>query len=276
MKTLFLKTILIFVGVLSVVFLFSQVGYSKQKKRLKQSSVIIAGHNAAKSLGEIPMPYFKKIRKKYKILYGHTSHGSQITTGLKMVAARDNDLFAPPYIKEVGPDLGHLGNTDWVTQTKRVLSTHPDYNVVMWSWCGGCSDNTHEGINTYLKSMEKLEREFPNIIFIYMTGHLDGSGPAGTRKNGLPNLRKNNAQIRAFCKRKKKVLFDFEDIESYDPNGKYYPNETDQCGWCETWCVQNACPKCTICAHSHCFNCFQKGKAFWWMMARIAGWNEKQ
>ena len=26
-------------------------------------------------------------------------------------------------------------------------------------------------------------------------------------------------------------------------------------------------------AHSHCLNCYQKGKAFWWMMARIAGWD---
>jgi hypothetical protein len=27
------------------------------------------------------------------------------------------------------------------------------------------------------------------------------------------------------------------------------------------------------CAHSHCFNCYLKGKAFWWLLARMAGWS---
>ena len=64
----------------------------------------------------------------------------------------------------------------------------------MWSWCGGCSDNTTEGIATYLKEMTALEKEYPNVQFIYMTGHLDGSGTNG-------NLNKSNEQIRAYCKK---------------------------------------------------------------------------
>ena len=62
------------------------------------------------------------------------------------------------------------------------------------------------------------------------------------------------------------------DIESYDPDGNYYPDASDDCGWCSTWCAGHSCPACGSCAHSHCFNCYLKGKAFWWMMARLAGW----
>jgi len=30
---------------------------------------------------------------------------------------------------------------------------------------------------------------------------------------------------------------------------------------------------CDECAHSQALNCVLKGRAFWWMMARLAGWN---
>jgi hypothetical protein len=137
--------------------------------------------------------------------------------------------------------------------------------MVMWSWCGGCSDNTEEGINIYLNAMNGLEQDYPGVTFIYMTGHLDGGGPEG-------NLYLRNNQIRDYCNNNDKILFDFADIESYDPDGIYYPDASDACEWCYDWCAIYPCPDCG-CAHSHCFNCYLKGKAWWWMMARIWGWN---
>ncbi|MPN49210.1 hypothetical protein SDC9_196825 [bioreactor metagenome] len=87
-------------------------------------------------------------------------------------------------------DLGHNGDIAWVKATEDFLNKSDcDRNVIMWSWCGGCSDNTETGINAYLKNMDKLEKKFPNVTFVYMTGHLDGSG-----KNG--NLNKINNIIR--------------------------------------------------------------------------------
>jgi hypothetical protein len=139
--------------------------------------------------------------------------------------------------------------------------------MAMFSWCGGCSDNTEAGINTYLDKMNELEADYPGIFFIYMTGHLDGTGPSG-------NLYARNNQIRDYCMANDKVLFDFADVESYDPDEVYYPDETDACNWCYDWCAVQVCPACGGCAHSHCFNCYLKGKAWWWMMARLTGWND--
>jgi hypothetical protein len=182
-------------------------------------------------------------------------------TGLTMLAAEDA-LYERPTFHEVSDDLGGLGDTTWVAPTRYYLNDHPECNAVIWSWCGGCSDNTEAGIDIYLNAMASLEAEFPGVLFVYMTGHLDGTGPDGV-------LYRNNNRIRAFCEANGKVLFDFADIESYDPAGNYYPDETDACAWCADWCTSHTCADCGGCAHSHCFNCYRKGMAFWSMMARV-------
>ncbi|HBC46837.1 MAG TPA: hypothetical protein DEO84_01580 [candidate division Zixibacteria bacterium] len=226
---------------------------------------IIANHQASADFTAIPEAYFNQIRANYNFFYGHTSHGSQIMTGISILEVENGVLYAQPDFSEYGSDLGHNGDISWVTPTRDYLDSHPSCNVVMWSWCGGVSDNNEEGINSYLNAMNQLELDYPGVTFVYMTGHLDGSGMDGT-------LYANNNQIRAYCESNDKVLFDFADIESYDPDGTYYPDETDYCNWCYDWCAIHTCPSCNECAHSHCFNCYLKGKAFWWMMARVDGW----
>ncbi len=231
------------------------------------AEAIIAEHFACGEFVLIPDSVIENIGTDYDIYYVHTSHGNQIMTGIAEVYAEDN-FYVPPPFHEVSDDLGGSGDTTWAPGTRAYLNAHPECNMAMFSWCGGCSDNTEEGINIYLAKMEELEADYPGVICIYMTGHLDGSGVDG-------NLYARNNQIRAYCNSNDKILFDFADIESYDPDGAYYPDETDYCNWCTDWCATHTCPECG-CAHSQCFNCYQKGKAWWWMMARIEGWNPSE
>ncbi len=229
-----------------------------------QSQSLTVDHTSADEFENIPDTFVSYISTAFHIYYGHTSHGSQIMTGIAEVQA-ENALYDPPYFYEVGDDLGHNGDTSWAPGVRSYLDGHPNCNMVMLSWCGGCSDNTESGINVYLNKMAELESDYPSVTFIYMTGHLDGTGVDG-------NLYQRNNQIRDYCTANGKVLFDFADIESWDPAGNYYPDETDACNWCYDWCDTADCPSCG-CAHSHCFNCYRKGKAWWWMMARLSGWN---
>jgi hypothetical protein len=244
---------------LCLIFLFATASYGSPA-----AVGITADHLATLEFPQVPVSYFSTAASQFNIFYGHTSHGSQIITGLGMLQS-ENSLYAPPAFYEYSDDLGTLGDTTWVPVTRAYLNSHPTCNMVIWSWCGGVTGNTEAGINIYLNAMNAMELAYPSVTFVYMTGHLDGGGTSGS-------LYIRNNQIRAYCAANDKVLFDFADIESYDPDGTYYPNESDACAWCATWCASHTCPTCGDCAHSHCFNCYRKAKTFWWLLARVAGW----
>jgi uncharacterized repeat protein (TIGR01451 family) len=177
-------------------------------------------------------------------------------------------------------DLGNPDRVTWEARTRVYLDgAGSDRNVVVWSWCGQVSSATQENIQTYLDLMNGLEQDYPNVTFVYMTGHLDGGGVEG-------NLNVRNEQIRQYCIANNKVLFDFADIESYDPDGaEFLSRYADDgcnyscgggtCNWADEWCATHGsdplCNSCS-CAHSKALNCNLKARAFWWMLARIAGW----
>lgn len=249
------------------------------------------------SLEAIPQAWIEKAKTDLHIAYGHTSHGSQLTEGMTGLVEFRGDLYAwnnggtegalDLHDYFVSGDLGNPDRTTWESRTREYLSSHHDVNVVIWSWCGQVSTATEDDINTYLSLMEGLEEDFPGITFVYMTGHLDGSGLEG-------NLHQRNEQIRNFCRNGNKMLYDFADIESYDPDGNYYldkmandacyydgdgdDNGSRESNWAIAW-QESHTPgtdwfSCSA-SHTQPLNGNLKAYAAWWLWARIAGWKEK-
>lgn len=286
-----MKTILTF---LLIVFFFLN-------SNVLVSQALIIDHNCAK-LEPIPESAILQAKSDLHIAYGHTSHGSQLITGMTGLIGKTGLLGYKGDIYEwneggtgdaldiddyfVSGDLGHTGDLTWEAGTRTYLANpdNSDVNVIIWSWCGGASDNTEAGMNIYLNAMNQLEIDFPNIKFVYMTGHLDGTGESG-------NLHIRNEQIRNYCLQNNKILYDFADIESYDPDENYYLDKlaTDNCdydsddngtrdaNWATAW--QGAHTEgvdwysCTA-AHSQALNGNLKAYAAWWLWAKLAGWDD--
>jgi hypothetical protein len=174
---------------------------------------------------------------------------------------------------------------DWVVQTRNFLNDpgNSHINVLLWSWC---SINGHNA-QCYVDNMETLIAEYPEVTFPFMTGHAEGQGEDMTPDS----VYYNNQLIRQHCYTHHRVLFDFADIEAYNPDGAYFYNQHmydnldyDGGNWAVQWIalhpgseLAQLASLCSSCAHSDSptqamLNCILKARSAWWMWARIAGW----
>ncbi len=264
---------------------------------LLKAQPIIIDHNCAK-LEPIPANAILQAKDQLHIAYGHTSHGSQLITGMTALVGQtdlygykgdiyewneggtDGALDIDDYF--MPGDLGHNGDTQWAEDTRTYLNNpeNSDVNVVIWSWCGGCSDNTYDGIQTYLDTMNQLEIDYPDVQFVYMTGHTDIWNDS--------TLKANNQHIRDYCIANDKILYDFADIERYDPDQTYFEFVNDNCdyyeqagsGYLGNWAIewQNSHTEgvdwydCSP-AHTEALNGNLKAYAAWWLWCRLSGWD---
>ena len=243
----------------------------------------------------IPAEKINAAKEKLHIAYFHSSHGSRVITGmegLKNYKAGDDTLYdfttnGTPVAGKLdifddyrgGNDLSAKdtveGNdrTQWYNETVTFLAdeANSDINVLMWSWCnpGG---HDHQ---KYIDDFEQLISDYPDITFVFMTGHPNGDGPSAVTNSAYHG----HILIREHCEKNNRFLIDYWDIETHGMDGIYYPNANDNgvsdgTEFYKDW--QTAHPGEYFensCAHTdedQELTCNRKAYTAWWVWTRIA------
>jgi len=297
------------------------------------SAGYVVGHEDT-DLGLIPDTWMTKAKSDLHIAYNHTSHGSQLITGMnaledftsfgdqykwtntsqgdaQSLSLKDRGITGVADLSQGDWDDDNDGIANWAEDTYDFLVDTDNYhvNVILWSWCniGG-----HD-IPRYLHSMEWLidlfgengtharASEHP-VQFVFMTAHANGGGEDDS--SDTPNK-----LIRQHVADNDRILFDFSDIENYDPDDNFFLNKalddalyydtngdhSRNANWATEYLSRHADGELDqlthgdgagyngagSCAHSPeggetddaKLNCILKGRGVWYLFARLAGWN---
>ena len=235
-------------------------------------------------LNAIPSEYIEAAQDDVKIHYAHTSHGGQITTGLSQIESANATFDVSRTSLALPTDAGALciydGNsphtyitpdlywqgTSATAITQNTINNNPTFTVSLWSWCTQVDGYDAAGIQEYLDTMTVLETANPGITFVYMTGNAQATGGSGY------NRWVNNEMIRQYCIDNDKVLFDFADLDVWS-NGVQNTYAHDPGDGTVQVPSEHADFIGNEAGHTTYTSCDQKGYAFWWLVAMLAGWN---
>ncbi|MCF6242486.1 MAG: hypothetical protein L3J74_14200, partial [Bacteroidales bacterium] len=311
-------------------FIFVLVFYTGNTLFAQQSFIINHTHT---DLSQIPDYWIDSAQNKLKIMYFRRSHGSHIDVGGMAALRRYSSAYAAKYdYNETGSGgalklMNQWHSVDfepdtWYSITRAFLDdpANADINVVMWAWS---SKFYISNVQAYLDTMEVFiadygingnkildgTRSVP-VTFIFQTATSQASDVA----NQI--VYEQNQLIRQHCINNNRILFDFNDIETYNPDGEYFGDGNPDgsysglkrldddisynldVGGRGNWGIEwnNANPTselaqlsadniCTVCEHSDQrenpdednsrLHCVLKGRAAWWLWAKLAGWGAR-
>jgi hypothetical protein len=211
---------------------------------------IVVDHTAT-ALASIPdaaLPPAANLR----LVLRHASVGGNINSGLDALQSQNAKYNRSRWI------LQNRGNPGWqakvddlVTQAAAYASS---YDVLTMKFCYIDSDAS---FTYYRDKMLELEAGYPAKRFVWWTMPIETSSNAARQAF--------NDQVRAYGRANGKVLFDIADVEAYNAAGQ---KRTDIYGreilWPE-WTSDGG--------HLSSAGAVRVASAWWWLMARLAGWD---
>jgi hypothetical protein len=254
-----------------------------------RNAPLTINHSALEQFDQIPDEYIEAV-KDMVVVYTGGSHGRQIPCGL-LELEKINSKYAVTIGQEGLPPEGQglrvsrslrTQYNSWKTSinyddfwydeaardnVRRTLDYHKNngthVDVIVYTWCWHLRTWSETQVKEYLSAFSDiLEAEYPNTTFVYMTD---------TSDRCYENRWLRHQQIRAYVNNHNKVLFDFGELETWSAAGQ----QRESCGTYpymdDDW--KGSFPACELGdGHINQAGTLMKAKAFWVMLAKLAGW----
>lgn len=134
-------------------------------------------------------------------------------------------------------------------------------------WFYNVDPNIDRG-DAYISMMLRLENNYPTKKFIWATQvlHFDWTGMHPE------DIQTFNDKVRAYANSHNKPLYDLADIEAYTLTGTHCTQTLDGVSY-EIICPEWRADPAGFDAHPNVPGGVRLAKGFWWLMARISGWD---
>ncbi len=293
----FLKAVVIFA---SIAMISSSITFAE---------VITADHNSVDAFDQIPDSWLTTVRNNLVVYNLHQSHGSHNIQGMKLLYDFDSKYYPPEMWAQWWTypngceDIGWNGDTCFVFWVRDYLDTNSVHcNTVTVSFSHAAHSCDKEEIDEFMTGWANLATDYPDVNFIVQTSRLrkdaENYQTIGYRYMEV------NQYMRDVCDTLQKdnvYLLDIGDVARWDRlNNRIDSLSTDSGNtWMPAYVNAGNPPVACIddnltfggtwhfsiqgntegCAHAYggasygCLMCELVGKAWWYIMARSAGWD---
>ncbi len=196
-----------------------------------------------------------------------------------------------------GDGVDGNGNTAYFRGTVHYLDTHPETNVVMWSWCSIEGHNAQIYLNNFdeLTAMyraggTKGRTAVNAVTFVWMTGYARGShgDEAATEPGAARSPYNNHKDIVEHCRANGYFCLDYWSQDVYDYGDDTYKpyesgnNNVQHAAWQQShnegvdWFYTRNWSGGGITYPAHTTQYItgnRRAYAAWWIWARVAGWD---
>ncbi|MEZ5358249.1 MAG: dockerin type I repeat-containing protein [Candidatus Zixiibacteriota bacterium] len=269
---------------------------------------VIADHTSVDDFDNIPAEWVTAVRNNLVLYNLHQSHGSHNIMGMKLLYAWDNSYYPPEMWEQWWTypsgcqDVGWNGDTCFIDWTRDYLDTNTvGCNLVTVSFSHAANSCDSTEIHKFVTGWVNLANDYPGVDFVMQSARLRHLADDYATV-GLTIIRANQymRDIFATLSLPNLHLYDVGDINWWDRLNNQVDSLSTDSG--DTWmpayvsagntplaCVPDNLTfggtwhysimgNTDVCAHAYggsaygCMMCEIMGKAWWYIMARIAGW----